>query len=186
MIDTERLRLAPPRVAEAAEAWRMLADPVTARWNPAPGVVDEASAARWCARRADWSGGDHVTLSILGRRSGAYLGDVSLHRICHVQDTAEVGYRVTPAARGHGFAAEALDALVAWGFRELRLVRVQLAHAVANGASCGVARRAGFALEGTLRAAYRYPDGVRYDEHLHARLVDDYSPPATRMFAPVV
>jgi RimJ/RimL family protein N-acetyltransferase len=44
---------------------------------------------------------------------------------------------------------------------------------VENAASCGVARKAGFLLEGTLRESYRYADGRFHDEHLHARLATD-------------
>jgi RimJ/RimL family protein N-acetyltransferase len=44
---------------------------------------------------------------------------------------------------------------------------------VANPASCRVAEKAGFRLEGTMRASFRAEDGQRYDEHLHARLATD-------------
>ena len=43
-------------------------------------------------------------------------------------------------------------------------------HAVANPASCRVAEKAGFRLEGVLAQSHRYGDGVYHDEHLHARL----------------
>ncbi|WP_223884412.1 GNAT family N-acetyltransferase [Micromonospora craniellae] len=43
----------------------------------------------------------------------------------------------------------------------------------ANPASCRVAERAGYPVEGTLRESHRYGDGRRYDEHLHARLATD-------------
>jgi RimJ/RimL family protein N-acetyltransferase len=36
-----------------------------------------------------------------------------------------------------------------------------------------VAEKAGFPCEGTLRQAYVYGDGMRYDDHLHARLASD-------------
>jgi RimJ/RimL family protein N-acetyltransferase len=40
-----------------------------------------------------------------------------------------------------------------------------------------VAEKAGFLWEGTLRQAYVYGDGMRYDDHLHARLASDPAPP---------
>ncbi|MEK8106761.1 GNAT family protein [Micromonospora sp. M12] len=63
--------------------------------------------------------------------------------------------------------------LTEWAFADLGLHRVELCHAVANPASCRVADRAGYPAEGTLRESYRYGDGRRYDEHLHARLATD-------------
>jgi RimJ/RimL family protein N-acetyltransferase len=63
-----------------------------------------------------------------------------------------------------------------WAFGALDLVRIELCHAVVNPASCRVATKAGYRLEGTLRQSYVYGDGRRYDEHLHARLAGDAAP----------
>jgi len=90
-----------------------------------------------------------------------------------VQADAEIGYRVTPAARGRHIAVEAVTAATAWAFDNLSLVRMELAHAVDNPASCAVARHSGYRLEGVLRQSFVYGDGRRYDEHLHARLATD-------------
>ncbi len=176
IIETGRLLLRPPSADEAADVLEMLRDPDVARWNPAPSVVDLDSAAAWCRRSADWSDGDHATFSVRSATTGAYLGVVSLHSVDPVQADAEIGYRVTPRARGRGVATEAVAAATAWAFTNLSLVRIELAHAVANTASCTVALRAGYALEGTLRQSFVYGDGHRYDEHLHARLRTDPPP----------
>jgi RimJ/RimL family protein N-acetyltransferase len=70
-------------------------------------------------------------------------------------------------------ASCAVRAAATYGFGQLVLRRLHLFHAVENAASCGVARKAGFLLEGTLRESYRYADGRFHDEHLHARLATD-------------
>jgi RimJ/RimL family protein N-acetyltransferase len=176
MIVTERLVLRPPLVTDAAGAWETLSDADTRRWNPARSVVDLASAARWCADLADWSGGDHASWSVVDRDTQAFLGLVSVHSINPSQADAEIGYRVSPTARGRGVAVEAVIAATAWAFENLSLVRIELAHAVANPASCVVALRAGYPVEGLLRASFVYGDGQRYDEHLHARLASDPPP----------
>lgn len=177
MIITLRLLLRPPRVEEAADALDMLRDPDTARWNPAPCVVDMPSAQAWCLRGADWSAADHATWSIVDRQTGEFLGNVSVHSVNPVQCDAEIGYRISPRARGRGIASEAVTAASGWAFANLPLVRIELAHAVANPASCTVATRAGYLLEGVLRSSFIYGDGQRYDEHLHARLATDAAPP---------
>lgn len=178
MIVTGRLLLRPPMVTDAGGALEMLSDADTRRWSPAHSVVDLDSAARWCAELADWSSGDHATWSVLDRQTQAFLGSVSVHSINPTQADAEIGYRVSPSARGRGIAAEAVTAASAWAFDHLSLVRIELAHAVPNSGSCAVALRAGYPLEGLLRQSFVYGDGQRYDEHLHARLVTD-PPPAT-------
>ena len=58
-------------------------------------------------------------------------------------------------------------------FEVLGLHRLSLYHAVDNQASCGVALRAGFQLEGLLRQGYRYGDGNYHDEHVHGLLAAD-------------
>ncbi|MFC4016834.1 GNAT family N-acetyltransferase [Micromonospora sp. GCM10011542] len=164
------LLLRPWREADAPAVRDALRDPAIAQWNPQGGQVDDEAALLWVRRRADWSAGDHVSLAVTAA-GGTLLGSVSLH---HIQgDQAGIGYWTVPAARGRGIAARAVVRLTGWGFAELRLHRVELCHAVANPASCRVAERAGYPAEGTLRESFRYGDGRRYDEHLHARLATD-------------
>ena len=173
MIETERLRLRLPHHADAAAVVGLMTDPETARWNAVPAVVDLASAIGWIGRTADWSDGDHTSWAVADRDTDDFLGVVSVHSINPDQRDAEIGYRVVAAARGRGIATEAVAAATAWAFENLSLVRIELAHAVANAASCVVATRCGYRLEGTLRQSYVYGDGNRYDEHLHARLATD-------------
>ncbi|MEV1328749.1 GNAT family N-acetyltransferase [Micromonospora costi] len=164
------LLLRPWRDADARAVQDALRDPDIAQWNPQGGPVDAASALRWVRRRADWSAGDHVSLAVTGP-DGALLGSVSLHQI-HGENAA-MGYWVVPGARGRGVATRAVDRLSRWAFDELGLHRIELCHATANPASCRVAERAGYRAEGTLRESFRYGDGRRHDEHLHARLATD-------------
>jgi RimJ/RimL family protein N-acetyltransferase len=172
-----RLQLRPPTDADAADALAMLQDPDVARWNQGPDGLDLDVARAWCRRGADWSSGEHATFSVLDATSGRLLGNVSLHQIDRAEGDAEIGYRVAPWARGRGVATDSVAAVSRWAFGALDLVRIELAHAVLNPASCRVAEKAGYPLEGTLRASYVYGDGRRYDEHLHARLASDPEPP---------
>jgi RimJ/RimL family protein N-acetyltransferase len=65
-------------------------------------------------------------------------------------------------------ATAAVGAVSEWAFG-LGLHRLQLRHSVRNPASCRVAAKTGYALEGVLRSALRHADGW-HDMHLHARL----------------
>ncbi|MFC3501773.1 GNAT family N-acetyltransferase [Micromonospora krabiensis] len=170
-LTADGLLLRPWRDADAPAVRDALRDPDIARWNPQGGPVDEASALLWVRRRADWSAGDHVSLAVATTADDELLGSVSLHQIRG--ENAGIGYWTVPAARGRGVASRSVDRLTRWAFDALRLHRVELCHAVANTASCRVAERAGYAAEGTLRESYRYGDGRRHDEHLHARLASD-------------
>jgi RimJ/RimL family protein N-acetyltransferase len=168
-----RLQLRPPSESEAADALAMLLDPDITRWNPGPERLDLDEARAWCRRGADWSDGGHATFSALDATTGRLLGNVSLHKIDHEQQDGEIGYRVAPWARGQGVATAALAAVSRWAFGALGLVRIEAFHSVVNVASCRVAEKAGYPWEGTLRQSFVYGDGVRHDEHLHARLASD-------------
>lgn len=146
---TQDLILRPPRVQEAAQALQLLSDPDVALWNPAPAVTDHGTAVAWCQRGADWSSGHHATFSIVGSSEDRLLGNVSLFAIDTEQATAQIGYRVVPAARGRGVATAALRAVSEWAFADRLLLRIELHHAVDNVAACRVAVKAGYALEGT-------------------------------------
>ncbi len=162
----------PDAETEAGAALALLHDPDVAQWNPAPLVVDLASAAEWCRRGADWSSGSHATFSILDAATGAFVGNVSIHNIDVEQGTADVGYRIAAGYRNRGVASAGVRAATAFALDDLGLFRVQLLHAVPNVASCRVAEKAGFTLEGTMRLGGAYGD-QRHDEHLHARLRGD-------------
>ena len=175
------LLLRPWRPADAPAVLAAFGDPAILLWNPPPGDVDLPAAADWVRKRGDWSTGDHVSFAVTDAAGapaavGSLLASVSLHRINLFGQDASIGYWTVPAARGRGIAGRAVAAVARWAFVALDLHRIELCHAVDNPASCRVADKAGFRLEGTLREAYRYGDGRRHDEHLHARLATDPLP----------
>ena len=116
------------------------AGPTGAR-PPGPSRRTERWWGRWrCARSTGSTGGPR-------RRTG------------RCRRPAGAGWR---RARWRLAATYAVDGL--------GLHRVQLQHALANTASCRVATKAGFALEGTQLGSCLLADGFA-DEHLHARVV---------------
>jgi RimJ/RimL family protein N-acetyltransferase len=170
---TALVTLRPPCSADAVDALAMLQDPEVALWNPAPRVVDVETAREWCASGADWSDGTHSTWHAVDRSTGRLVANCSLFAVDSEQAVAKIGYRVAPWARRRGVGTDVVDAVSRWAFAELGLARIQLEHAVANPASCAVATRAGFALEGTLRSASVDGKGNRHDDHVHGRLATD-------------
>jgi [ribosomal protein S5]-alanine N-acetyltransferase len=87
----------------------------------------------------------------------------------------ECGYWVLPAARGTGVAPRAVQAVTRWALDDLGVHRIELVHSVANPASCQVASKAGYLLEGTMRSASLHADGW-HDMHLHARTAGQAGP----------
>ena len=166
------LRLWRPHDVDAL--WAAFQDPDIRLWNGG-GVQSREDALALLGRRLDWTAGDHASWAVVDGRN-AVLASVSLHSIDRLQNDAEIGYWVVPAARGRGVAAVVTDAVCRWGFGALPIDRIELCHAVENAASGRVAEMAGFTLEGRLRRSYRYGDGLKHDELLWARLSDDPAP----------
>lgn len=167
------LVLRPYRATDVPAVQAAFADPDIVRWNPGPvgGSQTPSLIRAWIDRRNDWTTGTHASWGIF--RADLLLGSVSVHSVDLLQETAEIGYWTVPAARGRGVATRAVLAATRFAFEVIGVYRMELVHAVDNDGSCRVAAKAGYAFEGLLRQAFRYGDGRRYDEHLHARLRDD-------------
>ena len=166
------LRLRAYRDDDLDALCRAFEDPQVRRWNPGPPSVDLEAVRQWGVRRNDWSDGSHASWAVADD-PGTLLGSVSVYQVDHEHGDAEVGYWLAPWGRGRGVATAAVNRAAAYAFAELGVHRLRLMHSVENPASCAVAARTGFVLEGHLRRSHRFPDGRHHDEHLHARLADD-------------
>ena len=144
-------------------------DPAIQQWNPGH-VTDSTTAADWLCHRADWASGDHVSWIFCEPHGGKPVGSVSIHKVNQDNLSAAIGYWTHPDERGRGMASAAVQLATSWAMDQLRLKRLELIHAVVNPASCKVAERAGFELEGTVRLGERYGDKQWYDEHIHGRV----------------
>ena len=175
-IPAGRYRLRPPSLHEAEDIFGMAQDPDIRMWNLLSSVTDEETAQAWCVRWSSWDGNTSPVWGVFESGAARLLGTISLFDIDTQNSSAEIGYRVAPWARNQGVGTAALRSVAEWAFKTLRLTRLQLLHGLENPASCRVAEKGGFALEGVLRSSYRYGDGELHSEHLHARLAGDPTP----------
>ncbi|MFL6112828.1 MAG: GNAT family N-acetyltransferase [Catenulispora sp.] len=171
-----RFQLRPPSPRDVPDLVAMAHDEDIQLWNPPRFGTDEAQAREWVERSADWDDGTRPLFCVYDATGGRLLGMVSLHKIDFENSGGELGYRVAPWARGRGVATTAVRTVTDWAFGYLDLTRVELFHALDNAASCRVAEKAGYRLEGALRSSHRYGDGKLHDEHIHGRLATDPYP----------
>lgn len=157
MLVTERLVLRALQLDDAQAVAERAGDRQVARYLIAvPSPYPVSLAMRWImARIAWWPQGRGVTLAIARRaRPRELLGTVSLRRFARDR-RAELGYWLGADAWGQGFATEAADTAVDFGFRELGLSRIYAQVLEGNAASCRVLDKLGMMNEGIRRRHVR-------------------------------
>jgi len=87
--------------------------------------------------------------------------------------TGAIGYWLDAASEGKGIVTAATAALVEHGFVHDRLLRLEIRADVENRASCAVAERLGFTLEGVARQAYSVSDEHQSDDAVYSLLASD-------------
>lgn len=166
------LCLRPWRPADAPAVVAAFRDPGLQLWHRRR-ADSEDEARAWIARwNSDWEKETSAQWAVVDAASDTLAGRASLRSVVLAEGQAEAAYWTVPAARGTGVASRAVAAMTAWAFTEVGFHRLELWHSVANPASCRVAAKSGFAMEGTRRGGLRHTDGW-HDMHLHARLADD-------------
>lgn len=172
---TDRLELSVPTAADIDAITAAAQDPEVPRWTTLPSPYDRAHAEAFVDKAAGWWE-DESELTWGVRRGGRWIGMVGLHRV-EKRGSAEIGFWMDAAARGHGYLTEAGAAAVEFGFAEpVALARIQWRAVVGNHASARVAQKLGFRYEGLLRQGLSDPRG-RHDGWIAGLLrTDDRSP----------
>jgi RimJ/RimL family protein N-acetyltransferase len=102
---------------------------------------------------------------------GVLGGSISVRWDFWERGGVDIGYWVAPWARGRGVATRSLRLATRWAIVERGAERVQLRADVDNAASRIVAERAGFRLDGVIRAArWNARRGRRVDLALYSIL----------------
>lgn len=106
----------------------------------------------------------------LRKADGALVGGSGLHHANWTLRQFEVGYWGRSRDAGQGLVTEGVRALADHALSVLRATRVYLTTDARNEASCRLAERAGFALEGTLRNERLDLQGVLRHTRVYARV----------------
>ncbi|MFF3323644.1 GNAT family N-acetyltransferase [Streptomyces sp. NPDC002889] len=165
------LVLRPWNTTDAPVFFAAYRDPAIQRWHTRR-PASEGQVCEWFGGyRRDWAQEKAAHWAVT-RDGGEVLGRVALRGMNLDDGVAECAYWVLPASRRAGVASRALSTVSAWALDEAGFHRLELDHSTRNEASCRVAAKSGFVLEGTKRSAAVHADG-RHDMHLHARIRGD-------------
>lgn len=145
-IETRRLTLRAPRMADAPTLARLCNDPDIARMTatmPSPYGLDDAQAFIGRCAAADLRLHAPFVVELDGE---GVVGGLGFH--AKSEGPIEVGYWIGAPYRGRGIASEALVAAMAWAGRDWRRRVVAAGHFSDNPASGVVLCRAGFLYTG--------------------------------------
>ncbi|MEG8281230.1 GNAT family N-acetyltransferase [Streptomyces sp. AHA2] len=181
-LSTDRLllRTVGPRDTDAVHD--ACQDPDIQRWTtiPSPYMREHAQGFTEQTAPDGWADGSVFTFGVF-LHSGDLAGMLGL--TMRGPGTAEIGFWATRRHRSRGHITEATLAVCRWGFTDLALDRVEWRAEVGNRASRAVAERAGFRIEGTLRAATNNK-GVRRDTWVGSLLPSDLGLPSAAPYLP--
>lgn len=149
MIETDRLILRGWRAADIAPFHAMGQDPEVMRYLGPPMTLEDARGGydRIVARQGEQG---HCFWAIERKADGVFLGFCGLQRgYDFLEGEIEIGWRLRRDAWGQGYAREAAEASLAWGWANLDTPRITAITVLANRASWGLMERLGMR---------RYPD----------------------------
>lgn len=112
---------------------------------------------------------DQSTIHLLITVGDDPVGVVAFEGIDEEVGTAEINYWIIPSQWGNGYATEAVERLVQYGFDQLNLHKVVARVSAFNDASARVLEKLGFSREGVQREQ-EYVDGDYQDRYWYGLL----------------
>ncbi|MEL4504790.1 GNAT family protein [Luteococcus sp. H138] len=112
-------------------------------------------------------------------RDNTMIGFAHIFAIRFVLSIADIGYWIDHDEAGRGITTTAVRSLCSLAFDEMGIHRVELRCSPDNHGSMGIARKAGFTIEGLHRDAWRVKDQPQ-SLVMHSRLATDPSSAAAR------
>jgi len=149
VITTPRLQLRWLNEGDVAAQYAIFSDwEVVKYWSGAPWTDLSQSEQAIAQALQGYRDGSGLKFAVELTESGELIGNVSLYQFFEQNRRCELGYALGSAHWGKGYALEALEAALDYGFRELGLNRVEADIDPRNIASARVLERLGFREEG--------------------------------------
>ncbi|HEX9985868.1 MAG TPA: GNAT family N-acetyltransferase [Thermoanaerobaculia bacterium] len=151
---TTRLTLRPFEQDDAPAVTRLAGDrEIALNTATIPHPYPEGEAERWISRHQEgFDAGSEVTFAVF--YGDELVGAVGL-AINRDDDNAEIGYWIGVPYWGRGYASEASEAVLHYGFEELALNKIYARFFTRNPASGRVMQKLGMELEGRFRRHHK-------------------------------
>ena len=151
-LETVDLILRKPAMKDAGDIFRYASDPEVARyvlWEPHRSPAETRSFVRFLRSRI--RAGYPSSWVVVLKKTGAVIGTIGFIWYSETNRSAELGYSFSREHWNHGYATQALGAVIDAAFSSLPLNRLEAQHDVRNPASGRVMEKCGLRQEGILR-----------------------------------
>ena len=176
VLETERLVLRPLQASDLDDLFEYTQDEETARyvtWN-ANQTIDQAEQFLTYVL-SNYKQGKQAPWAIEWKETGKMIGTIDfIHLLLDDNKQAELGYALSRQFWGKGIVTEAVECVMAFGFEELKLERIQARCMEGNIGSARVMEKVGMTYEGTLRRLI-FIKGAFHDVKMYAMLRDEYA-----------
>lgn len=151
-LTTKRLNLRPFQPADAASIQALINSRKIAEETFIPFPYTRDMAEEFIDHyRQKWKSGTGAAFAIELLENRQLVGSLSFKSIEKKHGRAEIGYWIGVSHWGQGYATEAVQCIVDFGFSQLNLNRIYAQHFHTNPGSRKVLVNAGFSKEGVLR-----------------------------------
>jgi ribosomal-protein-alanine N-acetyltransferase len=174
-LETERLLLRPITPKDAADIFAYASDPEATKYVRFVTHTSMRDTHAFIRRvRASYAKGIDPVWGMQLKATGRIIGASGFIDWPNDNQRAELGYIVHREYWGQGIVTEAVLALCAFAFKEMRVNRIEAGTIVEHKASQRVLQKCGFRFEGVLRQR-EFIKGRFVDLAMYSLLREDYS-----------
>jgi len=171
-MDGERLYLRPLESTDLDRCMAWINDskmlPFLGRHHP----MSRVQETEWLA--SQYKSEKHVNLAIVLKEGDRHIGNCGFSNIDYINRVAMFGILIGESdAWNQGYGTEATRLILAYGFEQLNLHRIELEVYSLNPRAKKAYEKVGFKLEGTKRESY-YRNGQFHDTHIMAMLRSEW------------
>lgn len=161
-LETDRLTLRRIQVTDSPDMYDYARDPQVTEyllWSPHPDIFYTQRYLE--AVQDEYREGRFYDWALVCKADGHMIGTCGFTEITLKNNAAEIGYVVNPSYWGRGYATEAVKRVLDYGFRDLRLNRIEARYMFGNDRSRRVMEKCGMTFEGVQRSLLYVKDQYR-------------------------
>ena len=156
-LETERLVLRPLKLSDLDAIYQNANDKFQTRFlKSIEPPVSRKQEANWIRSTwKQWKKGTGFSFAAIRKDSNEMIGALDLLEVSKTHRRAKIGIFFYQKHWGHGFGTEAVKRLLGFGFKTLKLNRIEYGFMEENTRSAGVMKKLGFKIEGIQREFLR-------------------------------